>query len=94
MGAAGFLRTRVARRVVFLFVLSAVLPVATMASISFAAVNRQLREQSEVRLEQLAKNAGQSILQQISLLEGRLRPVAARAVDGTVDGPTANQLLP
>jgi putative nucleotidyltransferase with HDIG domain len=94
MGASAFLRTRVARRVVFLFVLSAVLPVATMASLSFAAVNRQLREQSEERLEQLAKNAGQSILQQFSLLESRLAPVAARAVDGTVDGVTANLLLP
>jgi len=56
----------VARRIVGLFIVSALLPVVTMAGVSFFAVSNQLEDQSRERLTQLSKNSGQSILQQLN----------------------------
>jgi putative nucleotidyltransferase with HDIG domain len=90
----GIFRARVARRVVGLFVLSALVPVVVMASVSFFAVNRQLEDNSRERLGQLTRNAGQSILQQLRTVETSLRAARARLVEGptagaaTVSSPT------
>lgn len=73
----GRLKTRVARRLLGLFTLSAFLPVAAMAVISLLVVNRQLEEQSRERLRQLAKNSGQSFLQQLQTVQTGLRLLAA-----------------
>jgi putative nucleotidyltransferase with HDIG domain len=59
----------VARRIVGLFILSALVPVLAMAGVSFTAVNRQLESHSRERLAQLTRNAGQSILQQLRTVE-------------------------
>jgi putative nucleotidyltransferase with HDIG domain len=72
----GRLKTRVARRLLALFTLSAFLPVAAMAVISLLVVNRQLEDQSRERLRQLAKNAGMSVLQQLQTVETGLRFLA------------------
>jgi HAMP domain-containing protein len=73
---SGLLRTRVARRILGLFVTGALVPVVVMAGISFVAVTRQLTHQSEERLRQLAANAGQSIVQQLLLTQGALHRLA------------------
>jgi len=72
----GILRTRVARRVFFLFIVGALIPVLAMAAMPFFAVNGQLEEQAEERLRQLANNAGQSIIQQLLLTQSGLLQVA------------------
>ena len=70
-----FLRTRVARRILGLFVLSALIPLAALAVVSWTAVTGELERQTQENLRQLARNAGQSMLQQMLLVEAGLTPV-------------------
>lgn len=72
----GYLRTRVARRVLLLFFVGAVVPVLFMAWASFRAMNRQLLEQSEERLRQVSRNARQAVMQQLLLTESGVRLAA------------------
>ena len=74
---------RVARRIVGLFIVSALLPVVVMAGVSFVAVTRQLEGQSRERLGQLTRNAGQSILQQLRAVQVDLQAVRARIAEGS-----------
>jgi len=89
----GRLKTRVARRLLGLFTVSALLPVAAMATISLLVVNRQLEEQSRERLRQLAKNTGQSVLQQLMNVEAGLRFVATAEAAGEVLAPTLPETI-
>ncbi len=70
---AALLKTRVARRLLALFTVSAFVPVVALAVVSLVVVNRQLESQSRERLRQLSKNAGQSILEQLERVEAGLR---------------------
>ncbi len=71
------LRTRVARRIFLLFVLSALVPVALLGTYGFLAIARQLRDQSRERLQQLSKNAGMSVLERLQFAEADVRLVAS-----------------
>ena len=53
-------RTKVARRIFMLFILCAIVPIAALALISYAAVRKQLLEQSQFRLRQECKDAAVS----------------------------------
>jgi nitrogen fixation/metabolism regulation signal transduction histidine kinase len=53
------MESRVARRILLLFTVGAVVPVAVLAMTSFLAVSGQLREQSEERLHRLSDLAAQ-----------------------------------
>ena len=66
MARFDFLRTRVATRVVTLFVVGALVPVVAMASLSFTAVSSQLENQSQARLRHFADGASQMILERIA----------------------------
>jgi len=70
-----FLGTRVARRILGLFVLSALVPLAALSVVSWFAVTGELQRQTDENLRQLARNAGQSMLQQLLLLENGLMNV-------------------
>ena len=59
------LGTRVARRVLIMFALGAILPVGLMAVLSFSALSNSLRAQSEARLGQFSAVATQSILERL-----------------------------
>jgi len=67
-----FLRTRVARRILSLFITGAMVPVVVMAVLSFSAVRSQLRSGTERFLDNLASNAAQSVAQQLFVTEGAL----------------------
>jgi putative nucleotidyltransferase with HDIG domain len=72
------MESRVARRILLLFTLGAVVPVAVLAMTSFLAVSGQLREQGEERLDRLSDLAAQSILGRV-LNVRTLLDVSARA---------------
>jgi len=76
----------VARRIVGLFVVSALVPIVGMAVISFFAVTSQLEDQSRERLAQLTRNAGMSVLQQLRGIETTLHQVRARTDLGAAVG--------
>jgi putative nucleotidyltransferase with HDIG domain len=71
------LRTRVARRILLLFVVGALAPVALLGVYSFNAVRQQLRDQGQDRLQQLSKSAGMSIMERLQHAEADLNLVMA-----------------
>ena len=87
----GILGSRVARRVLLLFVVGALVPVAVMAAASFRAMTTQLRQQSEERLRQVSKNARQAVMQQLILTEAGVRLAAEALKRG---GSSATPALP
>lgn len=68
----GFLRTRVARRVLLLFVLSALLPVAALSVVAYVQVRRELVRQSRERIEDVAKSAGMSVYERLLFTQSQL----------------------
>ncbi|MGH8488035.1 MAG: putative bifunctional diguanylate cyclase/phosphodiesterase [Gammaproteobacteria bacterium] len=73
---ATFLRSKVARRVFTLFVISALAPTVTLALISFRQVNTQINEQISRQLHTESKLLGMAILERLAFLDNQLRSVA------------------
>ncbi len=90
---AEFLRTRVARRVMGLFVLASLLPIALLVVLSSGAVSSQLEEQSEQRLAEIADVASQSLLDRFSFFHSWLLGVGVLAT--LLESPAGDvQVLP
>ena len=78
-----FLRSKVGRRIVLLFILCALLPIGGLAVVSFTQVTNQLNEQSRQRLRDGSKSKGMDILERLTLLELALRMMAANLNTGS-----------
>jgi putative nucleotidyltransferase with HDIG domain len=72
-----FLRSKVARRIFFLFVACALLPIALLAIISFGWVTIQLKGQSQERLKQATKNIGMGIVERLLSIQVEMEMVAS-----------------
>jgi len=70
------LRSRVARRVVLLFFVCAVVPMGAVGIVSYAYVGRQLTRDAETRVERGAKLSGQAVIDHLQSIEGDLRAAA------------------
>ena len=81
-----FLRSKLGRRIVTLFVLCALLPIAGVAVVSFTQVRKQLDEQGKQRLEEASKSKGMEILERLELLELSLGMIAAN-LSGGLEAP-------
>jgi len=75
---ATFLRSRVGRRIFLLFVCSALLPVATLAVLSFEGVSSQLYESAHRQLHRESKAIGMALFERLTFLDGEVRLTAAR----------------
>ncbi len=73
-----FLRSRVARRVFFLFILCALLPVGALSLVAFTDVTSQLTQQSERRVRQESKAMGMAVYQRLLLLEAELLSITSQ----------------
>ena len=71
-----YLRTRVARRILLLFLACCLIPIGTMGVVGYVQVRRELHRQSAERLRTNVKNRGMAILQRIQFLDTNLRLVA------------------
>ncbi|HKT60685.1 MAG TPA: EAL domain-containing protein [Gemmatimonadales bacterium] len=69
------LQSRFGRRLLLLFVGCAVLPIAFVAAFSYGHITRELRSQSERRLEQANKAMGLALYERLLLLDATLRSV-------------------
>jgi len=78
-----FLRSKVGRRIVLLFILCALLPIGGLAVVSFTQVTHQLNEQSRQRLREASKSKGMDILERVTLIELALRMMAANLNTGS-----------
>ena len=67
-----FLTSRVARRVFFVVLGSALVPILSFALLSYAQVTRQLEHEADARLGQDAKQLGMAVLERLLLLEAAL----------------------
>ncbi len=72
------LRSRFGRRLLFLFIICALVPTCAVAFLSFKSVSEQLTEQSRERLAALASAAGKTLYDRLTFLENDLRKVVPR----------------
>ncbi len=72
-----FLRSKVARRIFFLFVICALIPLSALAYLSFSRVTDELYLQAESRLHQACKASGMSIMEHLSFLEDDLELISS-----------------
>lgn len=71
-----FLKSRVARRIFFLFIFCALLPLFIISTITYTSVNTQLTRQATARLRQSCKLKGSEISNKLFSLEMQLKMVA------------------
>jgi len=76
-----FLRSRVARRVVGLFLLCAVAPIGALASLSYQHLRRNLEAQAEDRLHRAARSASIILLDRLASVTREITQ-AAGGIDG------------
>ncbi|MBS0169121.1 MAG: response regulator [Nitrospira sp.] len=82
-----FLHSRVARRVFFLFILCALIPVATFIVVSLVDAKSRLADQAEKRLHQESKTMGMALYQRLLLLEAELGTAIAQQRRGSPGQP-------
>lgn len=68
-----FLRSKVARRIFFLFISCALIPITILAVISYTQVTEQLNEQSRMRLHWASKNVGMAIYERLLFIEAEIK---------------------
>lgn len=86
----GIFRSRFARRLFTVFIVSAILPVLTLASLSFNRVADQLLEQNEQQQRQQVKTIGMAIYERLTLLQTELQMIEAgerQKLSARSDGP-------
>jgi putative nucleotidyltransferase with HDIG domain len=72
-----FLKSKVAQRIASLFILCALLPIATLVVLSFNKVTKHLREQSLIRLHHTSKTMSMAIYERLLFLEADMIRVAS-----------------
>ncbi len=82
------LKSKVARRILTLFVLCALIPISSLALITFRQVTEQLETQSRKRLHESCKALGVSIFERLTFLENELKILA------TVIGSSPGSCMP
>src|ERR1700760_2777050 len=71
-----FLHSKLARRIFWLFVLCALLPVVALALISLRNVGAQLTEQSQRELRQTSRETGMSIYERLDFVDANMKMLA------------------
>jgi putative nucleotidyltransferase with HDIG domain len=80
--SAAFLRTKVARRVLLLFFLCAMVPLGGWAIYSYIHTSRQLYSQSRDRVRLAARNTAQVVMERLGFVERDLDDVAVQLQAG------------
>jgi putative nucleotidyltransferase with HDIG domain len=73
-----FLRSKVGRRIVLLFVSCVLLPVSILAVVTFYEVSSQLREEGRKQLVRASKDQGMTIYERLELLDSDLQLMSAQ----------------
>jgi HD-GYP domain-containing protein (c-di-GMP phosphodiesterase class II)/HAMP domain-containing protein len=80
-----FLRSKVARRIFFLFILCALIPLSVLAYFSFNQVTKQLYSQAEKQLHQTTKASGMTVFERLLFLETDLEIIGTSIQTGETD---------
>ena len=80
-----FLRSKVGRRIFFLFISCALIPITALAILSFTQVTKQLRTQSQERLQKTVKETEMSIRERLNLIGDEMRIIASNLMAASRD---------
>ena len=83
-----FLRTRVARRIVALFFLCALLPTSVLAVVAFGYVTSQLNAHGRERLEEIGRLTKDALLERLMSLQTNVGILASGIANGVPTGPS------
>jgi putative nucleotidyltransferase with HDIG domain len=86
-----FLHSKLARRILWLFVLSSLIPMTALALISLRNVTAQLHEQSRQLLHQASRDEAMSILERVHFLESEMGLAVSSLHE--ISGKSAAQIL-
>src|SRR6266700_6287056 len=70
-----FLHSKVARRIFFLFISCALLPICILAIVSFFQVAAKLHSQNQLELKQASKARGMTILERLETLDAEIQTI-------------------
>jgi len=87
-----FLQSKVARRIFLLFILCALLPILTLALVSYGLVVKQLGTQTQEQLHQASKETALSIFERLLFLESQMKDAAYKV--NTEGIPSPDELAP
>lgn len=82
-----FLQSKVARRIFLLFILCALIPILTLALVSYRFVVNQLNTQTREQLHQASKETALSIFERLLFLESQMRDVAYKVKTEGIPSP-------
>jgi putative nucleotidyltransferase with HDIG domain len=82
-----FLHSKLARRIFWLFVLSALIPMTVLAVVSLRNVTAQLMEQSRRQLHEVSRDEAMTIYGRLSFLEAEMELVASSLRDSSSRSP-------
>lgn len=74
-----FLSSKVARRVFFLFVACALLPITLLAIVAFYQVSEQLRSEGGKQLLRASKSQGMAIFERLSMLDAEMQMLSSQS---------------
>jgi putative nucleotidyltransferase with HDIG domain len=91
-----FLRSKVARRIFFQFILCALFPIVILAFFSLGQVTSQLQKESAARLLQATRSEGMSIYERLNLLEAEMKVISGGVRANSTPSPVvgASELPP
>jgi putative nucleotidyltransferase with HDIG domain len=78
-----FLTSKLGRRIFGLFICCSLIPIAALSALSFGQVMKDLKQQSERRLQQSTKSVGMSILERLLLLNTAMRSAEMHIKSGS-----------
>jgi putative nucleotidyltransferase with HDIG domain len=86
-----YLRSRLARRIFWLFVVCALVPISALAVVSLLNVSAELQRESRRRLIQSSHDEGMAMYERLVLLDANLRLIADVWREGSSESATATQ---
>jgi putative nucleotidyltransferase with HDIG domain len=85
-----YLRSRLARRIFWLFVVCALVPISALAVVSLLGVSSELQRDSRRRLSQSSHDEGMAIYERLVLLDANLRLIT----EGSQEGRRSESAIP
>ena len=82
-----FLKSKIARRIFLLFVSCAILPMVTLAYISFRTISNELNQQARRELHQNCKGTGYDIYNNLLILDSKIDIIG---FDAEIDGESSS----
>ena len=71
-----FLKSKIARRILFLFLSCALLPIVMLSYVSFITISQELNQQARKELRQICKATGLDIYNNLLIIESKFNTIS------------------